>query len=322
MKTIFFRNKFLHYCIIVIMLLSINTMFAQKHSATSAHTSFTGTTMTGYQGWFGTPGDGGTNSWRHYSGSGGFKQGSASIEYWPDMREADEDEKYLTDYVFNDGAPAYVFSSVHPKTVNRHFQWMKEYGIDGALMQRFRSDFGLIPTMNKILTNGLNAAWANDRAIGLMYDIGANIHVDGVPNEAKRTEEVNKIFDDFKYLVDSLGLTTGGDNQPYIYHNGKPLVVLWGVGFGHRHTTEGLDMEFWVQLVDSFQNSPEYGGCSIMFGVPREWRAGGSLSSSEHTKMLELIKTIEIVNPWHTSRYRRDQMGTQFKAIVTASRFT
>ena len=73
-----------------ILIIHVKDNYAQKHSATSAKTSYTGLSMTGYQGWFGTHGDGGTNSWRHYSGSSGFQPGSASIEYWPAMREADE----------------------------------------------------------------------------------------------------------------------------------------------------------------------------------------------------------------------------------------
>ncbi len=318
MKINLIRNMFLTSCITILFLFTSQNVYSQIHSTTSAHTSYTGLSMTGYQGWFGTPGDGGTNSWRHYSGENGFQPGSASIEYWPDMREADEDEKYLTSYVKNDGTPCYVFSSVHPKTVSRHFRWMKEYGIDGAFMQRFRSDLSRWPTVNKILGNALNAAWEHQRAIALMYDIGANIHIDGVPNDAKRTEEVNLIFNDWKTLIDELSLTTGGDNQPYLYHNGKPLIVLWGVGFNHRHNTTGLDVQYWVELVDSLQNSPEYGGCSIMLGVPRSWRNGGSdcISGEEHTKMIELIKSVDIIQPWHTSRYRRDQMLTEFKAIV------
>ncbi len=310
------QNLFLATIILLLMLGS--SISAQKHSATSAHTSYIGLSMTGYQGWFGTPGDGGTNSWRHYNGSNGFNPGSASIEYWPDMREADEDEKYLTNFVKSDGSPCYVFSSVHPKTVSRHFQWMKEYGISGAFMQRFRSDFGIRPTMNKILQNALDAAREHDRAISLMYDIGANIYVNGVPNDAKRTEEVNKIFNDWKELIDNLNLTTGGDDQPYLYHNNKPLIVLWGVGFNHRHGVNKLDMQYWVELVDSLQNSPEYGGCSVMLGVPTHWKSGGHdcISGAEHTKLLNLIKTIDIIQPWHTSRFTRNEMSGEFKNLV------
>jgi len=249
MKRNFRKYNYLLFGVIILLLSTSKTLFPQVHSATSAHTSFTGLSMTGYQGWFGTTKDGITNSWRHYGGNGGFEPGKASIEYWPDMREADEDEKYITPFTFDDGSPAYVFSSVHPKTVSRHFQWMKEYGIDGALMQRFSSDVANRPyTMDVILKNGLDAAREHGRAIGLMYDVSGNVYVNGEPNDAKRTQEVNKLFNDWKKAVDNLGLTTGGDDQPYLYHNGKPLIVLWGVGFSHRHHSTGLDMEYWVNL--------------------------------------------------------------------------
>ena len=39
-----------------------------------------------------------------------------------------------------DGSPAQVFSAFNDKTVLRHFQWMKDYGIDGVFVQRFVAD--------------------------------------------------------------------------------------------------------------------------------------------------------------------------------------
>lgn len=293
--------------------------YAQKHSPTSSHTSYTGLSMFGYQGWFGTPNDGGTNSWRHYQKSGGFEPGTASIEYWPDMRETDLDERYETAFTFDNGAPASVFSSVHPKTVNRHFQWMKEYGIDGAFMQRFGSDFGIRPTLNKVLQNGLEGARNNNRAICLMYDLtGLTTKVNGLSNDARRKVEVDKIFNDWKVLVDDVGLTTGGDDQPYLYHNGKPLIALWGLGFNSRHGAEGYEVAFWENLVDSLQNHPVYGGMAIMIGVPTRWRSGGGdcISGTEHDKMIALLKKIDIIHPWHTSRFGRNQMGTEFQSLV------
>ena len=301
------------------ILQSTNSLKAQVHGETSAHTSYNRISMTGYQGWFGTPTDGITGNWRHYKGNGAFKPGAASIEYWPDMREADDDEKYITEFVYENGEPAYVFSSAHPKTISRHFQWMKEYGIDGAFMQRFRSDFGLKATMNRILDNAYDAAKEHGRAICLMYDLsGLNIKTNGIVSASKRTNEVNIMFNDWKDLVNTYELTTSGDDQPYLYHKGKPLVVLWGLGFNSRHDENGYDVQLWIDLVEKFQNDPGYGGCSIMLGVPRNWRTGGGdcISGEEHDKMITLIKKVDIIKPWHTSRYKRSEMKTQFKDIL------
>src|SRR5579862_4740220 len=85
--------------------------------------TLTGKVMSGYQGWFTTPGDGSDRGWRHYSSRGQFKPGSCNIDLWPDMSELDDDEKYPTPFRHKDGAVATVFSSHHPKTVLRHFRW-------------------------------------------------------------------------------------------------------------------------------------------------------------------------------------------------------
>ncbi len=319
------NNRLLIFTLAILFLANgVPKSYAQIiHSQTSAHTSYTVLSMTGYQGWFGTPNDGGTNSWRHYNGSNGFQPGSASIEYWPDMREADEDEKHVTAFNFDNGEPATVFSSVNPKTVNRHFQWMKEYGIDGAFVQRFKSDLGIQSTLSKVMLNALEGAENNDRAVAVMYDIGVNIYANGTDTasvNATRTYHVNLIFDDWKEMVDDLELTTRGDDQAYLYHNGKPMVALWGVGFPHRHSPDGLDMEFWFELVDKFVNDPVYGGCSILLGVPTHWRLAGSdcISGAEHNRMIELINDIDAIMPWHTSRFNRNQMSTTYKSLVAA----
>jgi glycoprotein endo-alpha-1,2-mannosidase len=303
------------------LLLHLQNSDGQIHSSSSAHTTYTGLSMAGYQGWFGTPNDGGTNSFRHYSGSDGFKPGSAKIEYWPDMREADADEICTTGFTFKDGLPATVFSSVNPKTVNRHFQWMKEYGIDGVFVQRFKSDFGIRTTLDKVMLNALEGAEKNNRAIAVMYDIAANIYANGTDTasvNSTRTFHVNEVFNDWKHLVVDLGLTTRGDHQAYLYHNGKPMVALWGVGFPHRHNPTGLDMQFWIELVDKFQNDPEYGGCSVLLGVPTYWLQGGNdcISGSEHTKMIDLIRKIDVIMPWHTSRFSMTDMATFYKSLV------
>jgi len=76
-----------------------------------------------------------------------------------------------------------------------------------------RSGFGIRSAMNIILGNALAAAREPDRAISLRCDIGAKMHVNGVPDDAQRTAKVNKIFNDWKELVDALDLTTGGSDQ-------------------------------------------------------------------------------------------------------------
>ena len=109
-------------------------VFAEDRVSTD---SMTGKVLCGYQGWFSTPEDGFRCGWSHYGNAGKFEPGFCGIDLWPDVSELDPDEKYTTPFRHADGSTAYVFSSVNPKTVRRHFRWMREYGLDGVMLQRF-----------------------------------------------------------------------------------------------------------------------------------------------------------------------------------------
>src|SRR6185312_5243194 len=96
-----------------------------------------GKVLVGYQGWFSCPGDGSPhNNWRSWS-RGVPSASTLTVDLYPDLRELDPDERCLIPGMTIDGKPAYLFSSRNPKTVARHFRWMKEYGLDGVLVQRF-----------------------------------------------------------------------------------------------------------------------------------------------------------------------------------------
>src|SRR5260221_3031914 len=107
-----------------------------SHSQEEAKT-LNGKLMSGYQGWFRTPGDGWKDRWVHWSHDNEFRPGHCKIDVWPDMSELEADEKMATPFKHKDGSAATVFSSVHRKTVLRHFKWMQDYGLAGAYVQRF-----------------------------------------------------------------------------------------------------------------------------------------------------------------------------------------
>ena len=58
---------------------------ATKHAKETKYPSYKGMIMAGYQGWFGTPEDGKSGSYRHMAGKNGFKDGSCHIDIWPDV---------------------------------------------------------------------------------------------------------------------------------------------------------------------------------------------------------------------------------------------
>ena len=124
-----------------------------------------------------------------------------------------------------DGKPAYLFSSRNQKTVSRHFRWMKEYGLDGVLVQRFvgeirrkRADGDVV------LKNIMAAAKESGRTFAIEYDIsGGNAETFG-----------QTLKDDWAYLVDELKVTS---HPNYQRHNGKPVLSVWGMGLNDGHAT-------------------------------------------------------------------------------------
>ena len=108
-------------------------------ATTFDRSTLTGKVMCGYQGWFNCKGDGADQGWTHWARDRDktFGPGNVTVDLWPDVSELDEDERYATGFKHADGSAAEVFSSGNRKTVVRHFEWMRDYGIDGAFLQRF-----------------------------------------------------------------------------------------------------------------------------------------------------------------------------------------
>jgi glycoprotein endo-alpha-1,2-mannosidase len=274
----------------LIMLLFVAKANAQtKYSETSKFKSYKGLLMCGYQGWFNAPGDSAERGWNHYAGRGGkLEDGNIKVDMWPDTREYPV--TYNSPFILPDGNPAKLFSSYDASTVNLHFKWMKQYGIDGVFMQRFVSNLKSIKNLNHnnvVLKNALSASEKYGRAIAVMYDLSGMKHGD---------EAI--IINDWKALVDNMKIARGGNHQTYLYHNKKPLVVLWGVGFTGRN----YDLNDVQKVIDFLKNDPVYGNCSIMLGVPTWWRdlKGDAVNDSA---LLTMLKQVDIVQPWFVGRF-------------------
>jgi hypothetical protein len=128
--------------------------------------------LCGYQGWFRCPGDGSGEGWLHWSrDSRRLTPRTLTVKMWPDMSEYGEEERYAAPgFTHADGAPAYLFSSHNGRTVERHFQWMEQYGIDGAFLQRFLVNLGR-PSFDRVLAHVRNSAAETGRVWAVCYDL-------------------------------------------------------------------------------------------------------------------------------------------------------
>jgi hypothetical protein len=262
-----------------------------KHSLSSRQASYEGRIMCGYQGWFRAEGDGSGRGWAHY-GPRRFDPDHCSVDLWPDVTEYRI--TYPAGFKLSDGSPARVFSSWDESTVDLHFRWMREYGIDGVFMQRF---FGVTRDEESrregrvILRHALDASQKYGRAIAVMYDL-SGLKAQG--------EDCSCVIQDWKELVDELKVTARGTNQAYLYHRGKPLVAIWGLGFSDRpYHIRNIGIE---KLIDFLKSDPEYGGCSVMLGAPTYFREL-SRDTVADPYLHELMARADIIMPWMVGRF-------------------
>ena len=268
------------------------------HSSGSRFSSYRGLVMCGYQGWFRAEGDSSGQGWAHYAVGRRLDAASVKVDLWPDVSEYPR--TYPTPLRLRDGTPARVFSSWDESAVDLHFRWMRDYGIDGVFMQRF---FAVTRTPaarregRVILGRALAASQKHGRAIAVMYDL-SGIRAAG--------EDCSSVMQDWKELVDELKLTSQGTRQTYLYHRGQPLVAIWGLGFPDRPydiRNIGLD-----RLLDFLKKDPIYGGCSVMLGVPTQFRElTGDCRPDPY--LHELMARADVVMPWMVGRFSSRDPG-------------
>ena len=263
-----------------------------KHSATSRFPSYEGLVMCGYQGWFRAESDGSGEGWSHYSDGGSLTTSRLHPDFWPDV--SDYEKTYLTPLTNRDGTPAHVFSSWDESTTDVHFRWMQQYGIDGVFVQRFFSPLRTRQGREKsrvVLEHALKASQKYGRAIAVMYDLS------GLRDTG---EDCSAIIEDWKELVDDLKITSQGTNQTYLFHRGKPLVTIWGLGFPDRsYNIRNIGIE---KVIDFLKHDPQYGGCSIMLGVPTYFR-DLNVDTNPDPYLHTLIESADVVMPWMVQRF-------------------
>ena len=263
--------------------------YTGKHHAGVDTKTLKGKVMCGYQGWFAAEGDGSGRGWTHFGGRNGLNPGHCTIDLWPDMSEMSKGEKFATTFKHKDGSTAYLFSPYHPKTVLRHFKWMKDSGIDGVFLQRFGSSTKSPKSLNhrNVVTANVQAG-ANQygRTWAMMYDLSG----------LKKGEIEKYLIEDWKRLVDRMQIRK---DKSYLHHNGKPVIAVWGIGFkdGRSYTLDECE-----QLVKFLKSDKKYGGNTVMLGVPTGWRTM-SRDAINDKKLHEIILQADIVSPWTIGRY-------------------
>jgi hypothetical protein len=262
-------------------------------------TTLVGKVMTGYQGWFNTPGDGAGLGWTHWARNGSklFAPGNVTVDLWPDMSETTPAERFATGFKHPDESTAFVFSSHNRTTVLRHFKWMRDYGIDGAFVQRFANGLkneSMRHHKDVVLSSCREGANRGGRTYAVMYDLS------GLGGGGTTV-----VSEDWKMLRNKMDM---GRDPAYQHHEGKPLVAIWGLGFndGRKYTLKECRA-----LVEFFKAD----GCSVMLGVPTAWREQNR-DCIKDPAFHEVLELADIISPWTPGRY-----GTPAEAQAHAEKY-
>ena len=210
---------------------------------------------------------------------------------WPDVSEyAPDDLCDVPGLKLPDGSSARLYSAFRKGPVLLHTKWMRQYGIDGIFVSRFIGE-AASPTrsrhVNRVLANLREGCHREGRVWAMMLDLSVG-----------RSATTKMVMDDWKFLCDQVKVR---EDSRYLHHQGKPVVLLWGLGFKDRPWSP----EQGAELVEFFKNDSKYGGVYLIGGVDPFWRTlrGESRPDEGWSKVYH---SFDAISPWDAGRYRDD----------------
>lgn len=244
--------------------------------------SITGKVICGYQGWFNCYGDGSpVKRWVHWS-RGKYKTndglpspGYLTFEMYPDVNDYKPSSLFQTGFAnLGDGEPSVLFSSTKKDVMDKHFSWMKQYGIDGVALQRFLTSDGVfVKQKDTVALNMCTIAEKYQRIFYLMYDMKASD---------------STVFKNDLLHVETFNL----DSSPYYAHkNGKPVICIWGFGLKARPDLPKTSLRLIQWLKEK--------GYYVIGGVPTNWRTGTGDSWADY---IDVYNAFDMISPWTVGR--------------------
>ena len=250
-----------------------------------------GKVLCGYQGWFNTPCDTEPFGFGHWGQGLGEPNGRFVVDMWPDVSDyAPEDLCEVPGLKMPDGSPARLYSAFRKGPVLLHCKWMRQYGIDGVFLSRFIGETtnpDRFRHINTVLANLREGCHREGRVWAMMLDLSMGRHA-----------ATSIVMDDWKFLCDKVKVR---DDSRYLHQQGKPVVLLWGLGFKDRPWTAAQGAE----LINFFKNDPRYGGVFLIGGVDPGWRTlrGESRTDPAWSKVYRMF---DAISPWDAGRYNDD----------------
>jgi hypothetical protein len=249
--------------------------------------------LCGYQGWFNTPCDGAGFGFTHWGRSlEQPERARFAVDMWPDVSEYDpHDLCEVPGLKMPDGSAAKLYSAYRKGPVLLHFKWMRQYGIDGVFLSRFvieASDPRRARHVNMVLANVREGCHREGRVWAMMLDLSMG-----------RNGTTAAVIDDWKFLCDQVKVR---EDSRYLRHRGKPVVLLWGLGFRDRPWTP----EQGEELVKFFKDDPKYGGVYLIGGIDAHWRTLRGESRPDEA-WAKVYRSFDAISPWNAGRFRDNE---------------
>jgi hypothetical protein len=186
-----------------------------------------------------------------------------------------------------DGSQAYLYSAQVQETVERHFEWMQQYGVDGVFLQRFVVAINGETWMTNVINSARVAASQTGRTYAIAYDCAG----------ADESTVLSQITNDWKWLVDSVKLTS---DPHYLHHNGKPVLLIWQFDTSRFPDANGLSGVAVAQsLVAWFKTNGTY-NVTFIGGTDWDWRSNPTYASSAWQN---LFHSFDVLCPWNTGNF-------------------
>lgn len=275
----------------------------------SAYSEFIGKSVAGYQAWFKTGTS--TSGWTHWSGNTPPATNKAHFEVFPDVTEyLDTDLAQTALANFGNGNASKLFNSTNKTVIDTHFKWMKDYGIDGAAVQRFIGNIGgaIINSPSSAATKIKEAAEAYGRIFYICYDTSSS-------GMEANWDDIIKF--DWVYNVEQNNNLTA--SPAYAKVGNKPVVQLWGTGMaGGKNPGTAAETIALIQFLQSR-------GCYVIGGTPRSWRTGtrdskGTAQTStipgDKENFEPVYQSYDMISPWMVGRIKNN---TEADAMLTGT---
>lgn len=260
--------------------------FAVAPSPQTEKNHLLGKTFAGYQAWFHASEDL-DHGWGHWSHKTAPETGHVHTEMFPDLAEYPSSVLYPSRFdPYPDGRTVRFYQAHDPATIDIHFRWMQEYGIDGVGVQRFygatRAESQPEPTH---LTAVRDAAERHDRLFYIMYDTS------GCGRDGARA--IDRFKADLLHNVEEKNLIA---SPAYAHADGKPVVCIWGLAGTEpgRYPAADDALEFVRWLKER--------GYYVIGGLPdNRW-------TDVTDAYAEVYAMLDMASPWTPGRFRQETL--------------